>query len=193
MPKDKFADDEKGKADIGLAGCTVIVAISAKGIWISHIWEVPGYSKGKGFPTDKFNDEVIAFIQNGVATASEADKKKDPLPKAVKISDHKTDLTKAEFFIVSPSKGKNSNNFLYPSKVEQTKEKMEEVLDMKGKINWNNFYYHPAEGDVYPVLFEYDPNGKGKGEKQARLMLAGFKGVFDGKPGSLKHSGGSID
>ncbi|KJX92212.1 hypothetical protein TI39_contig5890g00001 [Zymoseptoria brevis] len=47
-----FQDEQFNVGIRGLYGCTSVIAVSRRGAWMSHIWEVPTFSSGKGTEAD---------------------------------------------------------------------------------------------------------------------------------------------
>ncbi|KAK8119246.1 uncharacterized protein PG998_003872 [Apiospora kogelbergensis] len=144
------------------------------------MWEVPGFSKGGDWTSDRFDPEVIDFIKKGTPTVKDQTELKErPLPAVVKIGDSKDDLAGADVFIVSPMRqNSKDNSFNYPSKVPKVQDALKAELPNDVKFH-DVPYVRPDEGDVAQVLFEYDPRAP---KKVVRLFLTGHM-VFEGEPG----------
>ncbi|RYC57636.1 hypothetical protein CHU98_g8572 [Xylaria longipes] len=60
-------------AVLGLYGCTSVIAVSKRGAWVSHMWEVPSFTSASGNPTpptdlqqlDIFRQQVLMALHSG--------------------------------------------------------------------------------------------------------------------------------
>jgi hypothetical protein len=168
----------------GLTGCTVVVAVSKRGVWLAHFWEVPGFSvyRGSGFGKVRFQEEVLDFVKNGVATRW--DPKEAQPPRGAKLSDHKEDLEDADIWVMSPQGEADSSKFEYEKEIGRLKQALEAEIG-ETKVTFHNALYEKPDdedGEVVQLLFEYDP----KPSKRVRFMFLGKPIVFDGEPGKLR-------
>ncbi|KAH7118659.1 hypothetical protein B0J13DRAFT_569518 [Dactylonectria estremocensis] len=67
-----FPDAGQGFAGVnGIYGCTAVIIVSEKGVYLSHIWENPGFIDNNWNPTDDafFDANVFGALRDGTADA----------------------------------------------------------------------------------------------------------------------------
>ncbi|KAL8935063.1 MAG: hypothetical protein Q9216_005597 [Gyalolechia sp. 2 TL-2023] len=165
-----FDDKEYAAAIEGLSGCTVVFALSSKGVFSSHLWE-----------EDKNTNEDMqpANYETTVRTLRD------------KLSTHKDDLSGGEAFIMLPTQPNNSNRDLY--KAEIVSALVDAVKDASGH-DPNIHKYVPLDWKKSPTLGTnergtaavlYDPKykhkKKSKPKKAYRVYLQSKEPVSEKK------------
>jgi hypothetical protein len=186
--------------------------MTADHVWMAHLWEVPGFSKGtkKNFPRALFQEEVLDFIKNGIATQTDMNEEGPPnAKKGQTLGERKAEIKGADVWILTLAKDDTEKTAEYPGRITQLKKAIREHIE--GAKFHTVFYERPEQNDeegddTMELLFEYDPNGppetqkerddkakKGKGKevekkdkkKWVRFFYQHHLPMFDGEPGKF--------
>lgn len=161
-PTSLYHELKKVKYDMavqGLYGCTSVVVVSEKAVYMSHFWEVPGFSQGNwGIGTqERFEQEVLTPLENGGSGIS-------GLRQYAGSNGAFSRQYRPAAYVIRPgSSGRTDYDKSYDKKVDQIVEKVKDILGVstppipitysRAAGGGDDSYFTP----LGKVLFQYDP------------------------------------
>lgn len=154
--------------------------MNSENVWMAHFCEVPGFSADKenGYPKAHFQEEVLDYIANGVATPMADDE--HPIQNK-KLADIKDSLQGADVFVISLQKSDSDDSYVYADQLKKVQDTIDEQLGRGNAKFHKRTYKRPQDdNDVLPILFEYDPK-----PRRARVLMHDHDVLLDGEPGKF--------
>ncbi|KAL9617623.1 MAG: hypothetical protein Q9160_007589 [Pyrenula sp. 1 TL-2023] len=167
-------------------------ANSSSFLQAAHYWEVPGLSAGGDWKSDRFQQEVIAYINTGrsqdrPATKDQAGQAAPQRADPILISIPELQ-NGADVYIITVGAGGAANNPNYPAKIQTIKDTIKGPNALGANTVFHDqFYRRPPDNQGVRVLFEYDPDGPGR----VRLWYEDGL-VFDRTRNAGGHAGWSL-
>lgn len=163
-PTALYHELKKEKYDMavqGLYGCTSVVVVSEKAVYMSHFWEVPGFSQGNwGIGTqEKFEQEVLTPLESGDGGSGISGLRQYAGSNGAFASQYRP----AAYVIRPGSSGRADYDKAYDKKVDQIVEKVKNILGVSTPpipITYSRAGGGGADNTFTPlgkVLFQYDP------------------------------------
>ena len=151
----------------GVCGCTLLVIVSRRGVYIAHYWESVSFAPDQewidqfGGEDEAFQKTVLDGIQKGVATDAVPPQQVSLKGVASAIDD---DSIRA--YLIIPIMTDRDVVDGYRPKWDQMKRAVEEILPSVTN-RWREIRYDAVEpekatGGKGYVLFKYDPNHNGR-------------------------------
>lgn len=142
----------------GLYGCTSVVVVSEKAVYMSHFWEVPGFSQGDwGIGSQqRFEEEVLNPLENGDGGSAIPGLRQYAGNNGAFSSQYRP----AAYIIKPGSSGRPDYDKAYEKKVDQIVEKVKNILGVSTppipitytRVGGNDYLIPQGK-----VLFQYDP------------------------------------
>jgi len=142
----------------GLYGCTSVVVVSEKAVYMSHFWEVPGFSQGDwGIGSQQiFEQEVLTPLEHGDGGSSITGLRQYAGNNGAFSSQYRP----AAYIIRPGSSGRPDYDKAYDKKVDQIVEKVKNILSVSTppipitytRVGGNDYLIPQGK-----VLFQYDP------------------------------------
>ncbi|CAI6334307.1 unnamed protein product [Periconia digitata] len=170
----------------GLHGCTSVVVIAQRAIWISHLWEIPGFintfidpdtglSIGPAgdfaLTSQEFEDRILNFFVDGDMTENFPRIKTAPND-VFGVAD---EIRKVLIIHPRMDTGSPAGDLRYPEKVEQIAERLRILMPSSNPetvdyiaIDPGNAMHKDKHGTV---LVQYDPNQKFIGESNNQALV----------------------
>ncbi|ROT42592.1 hypothetical protein SODALDRAFT_374899 [Sodiomyces alkalinus F11] len=136
-----------------IAGCTAILVASSRGVWVAHLWEVPGFTKGNGtgesediermFPDSQemyFRKMVTGFLRIGTKQGGRTNP-------GLERHANEFDGDKEQFvhaIIITPEALAGRGRMAYPDQVEEIKRVLRETIRIADDDQIQTHVYLPA-------------------------------------------------
>ncbi|KAE8136584.1 hypothetical protein BDV38DRAFT_283796 [Aspergillus pseudotamarii] len=157
-----------------LYGCTSVVVVSEKGIWMSHLWENPAFAtngpSGEWLPSadNKFEADVLNALEDG-------NQEMPGLAQFTKNGGAFIAAYKPFAYIFYPTGSQYPNyNRAYKARINQISQKLQRLLPLNTPPLL--YQYDRAGGDMMrakgKVLFQYEPNERIMQTKDGPLQQA---------------------
>jgi hypothetical protein len=168
----------------GLQGCSSIIIVAKQGIWISHLWELPGFLDADIDPTNgeivpgsrrivtdaEFREGVLDFLHSGGSDDSQNFPGLDTSPGTT----FGTADELLKIWIVHP-RGGDTGGLIYPAQIDQIKAELGNMLPKAKNVAPEVLEYFPVDPNDEDkeflhgtIVVQYDPKQQPEGQ-QVRL------------------------